>query len=120
MFLGSAILVFGVLVAFSKFPQLKIFKRGREYQTVFDNVAGLNRGDEVRYGGLLVGAVTDIALDRSDPTRLVVTFRVRRSTPVHVDTRASITQVGLLGEPYLNLQPGDRRTAEAPEHTTLP
>lgn len=120
LFLGATVLVFGTLVALSKFPQLQIFKRGREYRTVFDNVAGLNQGDEVRFDGLLVGAVTDLALDQNDPGHVVVTFRVRRNTPVRVDTRATITQVGLLGEPYLNLQAGRRDAPVADEGSTLP
>jgi phospholipid/cholesterol/gamma-HCH transport system substrate-binding protein len=120
VFLGATALVFGGLVAMSKYPELQIFKRGREYKTVFNNVTGLNQGDEVRYGGLLVGAVTRLAVDSTDPTKLVVTFRVRRNTPVHVDTRATITQVGLLGEPFLNLQPGSQNVRDAPEGYTIP
>ncbi|HEX2778412.1 MAG TPA: MlaD family protein [Gemmatimonadaceae bacterium] len=103
-FLGTAAVVLAGLVVFSHYPAL--FNRGREYHAIFSSVAGLNVGDEVRYGGLLVGAVTDMDLYEKDPTRIVVTFRVRRKTPVRADTRASITQVGFLGAPYLNLTPG--------------
>lgn len=117
VFLIATTLVFVGLVAFARYPAL--FTRGREYRAVFDNVTGLNRGDEVRYGGLLVGTVTDIELDPADPTRIEVRFSVRRKTPVHVDTHATITQVGLLGEPFLNLVPGQAHTPAAPAGTTL-
>ena len=119
VFLGATLLVFGTLVALSKFPQLQVFKRGREYRTVFENVSGLNQGDEVRYAGLRVGAVTDLRPDSSDPTRVVVTFRVRRDTRVLSDARTSITQVGMLGEPFLNIQPVSRTAPPAPEGATL-
>lgn len=109
-FLGAAAVVLAGLVLFSHYPA--IFNRGREYHAVFHSVAGLNVGDEVRYGGLLVGSVTALDLYEPDPTRIVVTFRVRRKTPVRTDTRASITQVGFLGAPYLNLTPG---RSDAPE-----
>ena len=103
-FLGTAAVVLAGLVLFSHYPAL--FNRGREYHAVFHTVAGLNVGDEVRYGGLLVGSVTELDLYEKDPTRIEVTFRVKRKTPVRIDTRASITQVGFLGAPYLNLTPG--------------
>ncbi|NUO65377.1 MAG: MCE family protein [Gemmatimonadaceae bacterium] len=103
-FLGTAAIMLAGLVLFSHYPA--IFNRGREYHAVFHTVAGLNVGDEVRYGGLLVGSVTTLDLYEKDPTRIIVTFRVQRKTPVRTDTRASITQVGFLGAPYLNLTPG--------------
>lgn len=108
-FLAVTLLVLTALVVFARYPAL--FSHGREYRAIFRNVAGLNVGDDVRYGGLPVGTVTKIELSKLDPTRLVVYFRVKRETPVRVDTRASITQVGLLGEPYLHLEPG---SASAP------
>ncbi|HVD05405.1 MAG TPA: MlaD family protein, partial [Gemmatimonadaceae bacterium] len=60
-FLGVAALVLVALVLFSRYPSL--FHSGREYRSVFRSVAGLNVGDEVRYGGLLVGTVTALDLD---------------------------------------------------------
>lgn len=117
VFLAAAALVFFALVAFARYPGL--FVRGREYQAVFRSAAGLNRGDEVRFGGLLVGTVTDIELDPQVPTRIVVRFTVRKSTPVRADTRAAVGQVGLLGEPYLALAPGRPNAPTAPEGMTL-
>ncbi|HEU4563409.1 MAG TPA: MlaD family protein, partial [Gemmatimonadaceae bacterium] len=103
-FLGVTALVLLALVVFARYPSL--FRRGKEYRAVFRAVPGLNLGDEVRYGGLLVGSITEMTLDPADPTRILVTIRVREETPIRADTRASITQVGLLGAPYLNLIPG--------------
>ena len=80
--------------------------RQREYQATFENVAGLNVGDEVRYGGVRVGSVTALEIDSAPPSTIRVKLRVRRTTPVRADTRASITQLGLLGQPYLALDPG--------------
>ena len=117
-FLAATLLVLVAIVLFARYPT--ILRTGREYRAVFHSVAGLNRGDEVRYGGLLVGAVTDLELEPNDPTQIVVTFRVRRSTPMRVDTRAMISQVGLLGQPYLSLHPGVRTAPKLAEHGTVP
>lgn len=103
-FMGAVFLVLMALVAVARYPAL--ISRGREYHTVLRSVAGLDPGDEVKYGGLTVGTITKMALDTADPTRIRVTFHVKRSTPIRTDTKATISQVGFLGEPYLNLRPG--------------
>jgi len=116
-FLGATALVLVALVAFARYPSL--LRGGKEYHAVFRSVSGLNLGDEVRYGGLLVGSITAMQLDTEDPTRIDITFRVKKTTPVRVDTRASITQVGLLGAPHLNLVTGQSDAAELPPGNVL-
>jgi phospholipid/cholesterol/gamma-HCH transport system substrate-binding protein len=106
------------IVAFVRYPSL--FRRANEYRAAFRNVAGLNRGDEVRYGGLVVGSVTNLALDQQDMTRIEVTFRVNPQTPIRTDTYATITQVGLLGQPYLNLEAGSPTSPALPPRSRLP
>ena len=103
-FLGAVFLVLIALVAIARYPNM--IARGREFHSVFRSAAGLDVGDEVRYGGLVVGSVTKMAFDTTDPTRILVTYKVKRNTPMRTDTRASIGQVGFLGEPYLSLRPG--------------
>lgn len=101
---GIGTLAFISLLLFARRP---IFlDRQREYHTAFRDVAGLNVGDEVRYGGVRVGSVSALDIDPTPPSKISVRFRVRRDTPVRADTRASITQLGLLGQPYLALEPG--------------
>ena len=111
-FLGAGAAILAGLILFSNYPA--VFNRGREFHSIFGSVAGLNVGDEVRYGGLLVGQVTQVDLSEQNPTEIVVTFRVRRKTPMRADTKASITQVGFLGAPYLNLTPGRSDAAVLP------
>lgn len=101
---GSGIVAAIVLALFARRPIL--FDRQVEYQTRFLDVAGLNVGDEVRYGGVRVGSVSALDIDSAPPSAIRVRFRVRRTTPVRTDTRATITQLGLLGQPYLELEPG--------------
>ena len=117
-FLAATLLVLGALLLFARYPG--VFRRGVEYHAVFHSVAGLNAGDQVRYGGLPVGTVTSMQIDPRDPTRIEVTFRVSRSTPIRTDTRASITQVGFLGAPYLHLEPGAADATALAVGSTLP
>ncbi|HVE77372.1 MAG TPA: MlaD family protein [Gemmatimonadaceae bacterium] len=117
-FLATTGLVLVSLLVFARYPGVVI--RGREFRAEFTSVAGLNVGDDVRYGGLPVGTITAMELAPEDPTKIVVEFRVRRRTPIRVDTRATISQVGLLGEPYLNLQPGSPEAATLPAGSVVP
>ena len=117
-FLGGTALVLVAIVAFARYPSL--FRRGSEYRAAFRNVAGLNLGDEVRYGGLIVGSVTRLALDAQDPTRIEATFRVEPQTPMRTDTYATIAQVGLLGQPYLNLEAGLPTSPALPPRSRVP
>ena len=118
LFLGLAVLALGAMIALTRYPQL--FRSGVEYRAEFRNVAGLNVGDEVRYGGLVVGSVTAIDLDTADATRLLVRIRVRSRTPVRVDTRASISQVGILGQQFFSLAPGRPDARPLPPGSLLP
>ena len=100
--IGIATVAFLALLLFARRP---IFlDRQREFQAVFRDVAGLDVGDEVRFGGVRVGSITAIEIDTAPPSSIRVRLRVRRSTPVRSDTKATITQLGLLGQPYLALQ----------------
>jgi phospholipid/cholesterol/gamma-HCH transport system substrate-binding protein len=115
---GIGTVAFIALVMFARRPVF--LDRQREYRTEFKNVAGLNVGDEVRYGGVRVGSVSALDIDSAPPSRIGVRFRVRRDTPVRADTRASITQLGLLGQPYLALEPGESGGATLAEGATIP
>jgi phospholipid/cholesterol/gamma-HCH transport system substrate-binding protein len=94
LLLGGTAVMLVLLIVLARYPSL--FLRGVEYRAVFLNASGLNPGDEVRYGGLLVGAVIGLDFHEDDPTRIIVRFRVRPRTPIRADTRAQITQLGLL------------------------
>jgi phospholipid/cholesterol/gamma-HCH transport system substrate-binding protein len=115
---GIGTVAFLVLLLFARRPVF--LDRQREYRTSFRNVAGLNVGDEVRYGGVRVGSVSSLAIDSVPPFTIRVTLRVRRSTPVRSDTRAVITQLGLLGQPYLALESGGGTGTELAEGSTIP
>ena len=115
--MSGTLLVLVALLVLARYPG--VFRTGTQYRAVFKSVAGLNKGDEVRYGGLPVGTVMRMDIDPTDPTRIIVAFRVKRNTPIRVDTKASITQIGLLGAPYMQLEPGARYAAALPPGSTL-
>jgi phospholipid/cholesterol/gamma-HCH transport system substrate-binding protein len=115
---GIGTIAFIGLVLFARRPAF--LERQREYRTSFRSVAGLNVGDEVRYGGVRVGSISALDIDTAPPSTILVRFRVRRLTPVRAGTRAVITQLGLLGQPYLALEPDGGDGPTLADGATIP
>ena len=57
---GLGTIAFIGLVLFARRPAF--LERQREYRTSFRSVAGLNVGDEVRYGGVRVGSISALTM----------------------------------------------------------
>jgi len=72
----------------------------------FDNIGGLKVRSPVKLGGVLVGRVTHIGLD-DDDFRALVTIRLAKEyDQLPADSSVAVNTAGLLGEQYLNLEPG--------------
>lgn len=69
-----------------------------EYRIVFNGtVAGLQSGAAVNFNGIRVGEVSDLALDKHDPRKVLVTIAVDRDAPVRADTKVGLEFQGLTG-----------------------
>lgn len=82
--------------------------RGETYTLYakFDNIGGLKVRSPVKVGGVVVGRVSNITLDREyfEP---VVEMKISKQFVGFPDTStASILTSGLLGEQYIGLEPG--------------
>lgn len=98
-----SILVFGV-------GEVRLFERGHRYKVIFDSSAGLNEGAQVRMGGVKVGSVTNVDfIDYKGKRRVVVTILIRKNLPLHGKDRFKITMTGLLGDNYVEVDPGPSR-----------
>ncbi|MBU2977694.1 outer membrane lipid asymmetry maintenance protein MlaD [Alteromonas sp. C1M14] len=72
----------------------------------FDNIGGLKVRSAVKVGGVTIGRVSDIHLDKDDYTP-VVTLNISTDYEGFPDTSSvSILTSGLLGEQYVGFQPG--------------
>ncbi len=77
------------------------------YQAVeVESVAGLNKNAPVKYNGVDVGKVQDIALDHTNPKTVNLFFAIERGTPVKEDTIAILKTQGLTGIAYVELSGG--------------
>ena len=77
---------------------------GLELHATFNQIGGLADRAPVVISGVKVGKVTKIEL--SEDLRARVTLDVNRDLALPVDTSASIRTAGLLGDQFIELEPG--------------
>ncbi len=85
---------------------LDAWKAETTYRTRFLYVGGLQAGSDVRYAGLEVGSVKSVKLIGGGVPGAEVVFAVDPETPVKTDSKAYMTTVGILGEPYVEISSG--------------
>jgi len=78
-----------------------------EYETYYaymtESVSGLNRDAPVKYHGVDVGQVRQIALVVGDPDRVRLVLDIEAGTPIRQDTVAVLRTQGLTGIAYVEL-----------------
>lgn len=79
---------------------------GYKVEARFDNVGSLKVKSPVTVAGVRIGRVTEIRYDPASYRALVVMNLDGRYDKLPVDTGASILTSGLLGEQYIELEPG--------------
>ncbi len=100
---GSLIVLVVFLVTITKIDWRKT---ENEYQARFEYIGGIEAGSMVRYGGFLVGTVTDMYLAPDDNTKLEAVLSIDSRTPVRKSSEAIITSISLMGEYYIEITPG--------------
>lgn len=108
--LGTLILRMEKLDLFAGHSQNKLV-------TEFDQVAGLSLQSAIRVAGVKVGAVTAIDLDGK---KAKVTLGLPKEFQVYRDASASLSSIGILGEKYIELDPGHPGAGLLAEDATIP
>ena len=91
---------------------------GNRYNKVYDiyvaymneSVAGLNLNAPVKYRGVNVGVVRRISLDKTNPEKVKLEFKIEKGTPISEDTIAILKSQGLTGIAYVELTGGGKNS----------
>lgn len=116
-FFIATLAVLGLLIL--RTEKLDVFSGNSQAKvtTEFDQVAGLNLQSAVRVAGVRVGVVTGIDLDGK---RARVTMSLPKDYPLYKDAAASLSSIGILGEKYIELDPGHPESGRMAENGVIP
>ena len=92
-------------------------RNAQRVDAMFNSVAGLDDKAAVRVAGVRIGRVDGIGLDGG---RARVTLLLERPITLTAGARARISNLGLLGDKYVELVPGPEGGAPLPEGAVLP
>lgn len=106
VFVISGLLIFILAVYFIGDKQ-KMFGRTNHLEAVFNNVNGLQLGNNVRYSGISVGTVRGIEMINDTVIRVDMIIDKAIFPYIKKDAVASISSDGLVGNMIINILPGN-------------
>ncbi|MBK9165994.1 MAG: MCE family protein [Bryobacterales bacterium] len=121
IFLAAGLLLFGVGLFLIGDRRL-LFSESMVLQTEFGNVSGLKPGSKVRVSGMDAGEVLEVAVPVRVDEKFRTTFRVLSTfQPIlRKDSIATIQTDGLVGNKFLQVQPGSGEAASLEPGDTVP
>ena len=92
---------------------------GTEYSAIFSDATMVEKGDDVRIAGVVVGHVTDFEIHERDQAKVYFTLAGDRTLPANV--HLSLRFRNMIGQRYMNIsrEPGPVQPT-LPEGTTIP
>jgi phospholipid/cholesterol/gamma-HCH transport system substrate-binding protein len=100
-----------------------VLKKGKSIRVIFGFANGLKKNAPVRIAGVDEGLVQDIKLffDRAESkTKVEVDLWVKGDTMIPVDSVITVNQLGMMGEKYIEIFPGeDTRNFFQAEQTVI-
>ncbi len=118
MFVSVALILFAAAIYFIG-KQKNLFGNTFRLQAIFKNVNGLKEGNNIRFSGINVGTIDNIALltDTSVKVDLIIQKDVQRF--IKKDAMATINSDGLMGDKVLIISPGSTQEESIKENDIL-
>ncbi|WP_291271463.1 MlaD family protein [Geothrix sp.] len=117
LFFTGAIFLLAVLILRTEKLEVGGKRNQSERFTIFDSVAGLSLQSAVRIAGVKVGDVRTIALENG---KARVAIGLGNEVQVYRDASVSLGSIGILGEKFIDLDPGHSAMGPFPEGVPLP
>jgi len=121
IFVIAGVVLFGVGL-FLIGDRRMLFDRSIEINTEFANLNALEPGGKVRVGGMDAGEVVAIRVPAQPSAKFRVTLRIREDFHrlIRADSLATIQTDGLVGNKYIQIEPGTDQAQVIPEAGTIP
>lgn len=111
IFVGAAIFILAVFIFIVGDMTVLFKKSGYALSVTFDSAAGLDKRAAVKMAGVPVGYVRDIRLARRQAE---VVMTIYPDVEIPKDSRATFSALGLLGEKYIEILPGESASSCLP------
>jgi len=101
-----AVILTGLTIMAGNF---KVFSDTYNINALFSNAAGIEKGAPVRLSGVEAGKVLSVGLvyKKEGDTIVNMSLEIDKNFRIRNGAKASITTLGLMGEKYIELSPGD-------------
>ncbi len=116
VFLGTIFLVGGILLIGNL---RKTFTRTIELVARFDDINGLQKGNNIWYSGVKVGTVSDISFYGKSQVEVLMDVETKSSKYIRKDAKAKVSSDGFIGNKILVIYGGDTRFAQVEDGDTL-
>lgn len=107
--LGKVIFITLLAILITIFIFLMVFKidlvKGMSFKIRFDHIGSLTVGGVVRTGGVRIGTVSEIDIDRSDFKSVLVTVMLYPGYKVRRNSRFLVQSGSLIGDQYIEVIP---------------
>ncbi len=114
IFLAGTLFILALFIFFVGDLSDLFRKEGYTLYADFDSVAGLEKSAVIRIAGVKAGFVKDIRLERG---RAQVVMSINPEVEIPRGSKATLAALGLLGEKYIEIRPGEARDFYQPGET---
>lgn len=114
---GSLLLILGLyMIGKNK----NIFGRTVTITTYFDNISGLQPGNNVRFSGIDIGTVDAVRIINDSTIEVSMNINNEMVEIIRSNSVASIGTDGLMGNKLINIDPGTADAAKIEDGSTIP
>jgi phospholipid/cholesterol/gamma-HCH transport system substrate-binding protein len=116
IFIGLILLVTGILIVGNLH---ETFKKKTEVVTLFDDVSGLQIGNNIWFSGVKIGTVTSLKFYADRKVKVMMKVEDKAISYIHKDAFVKLSTDGLIGNKILVIYGGTSRSPQITEGDTL-
>lgn len=109
IFIGLAIFIMTVLTLGN---QQKTFQKSVTVKAVFDDVNGLQKGNNVWFSGVKIGTIKQVTLAGNEKVQVTLNIEEKSKQFIRKDAKAKVSSDGLIGNKIIVIYGGTLQTAE--------